>query len=161
MADPIYRPPLSGGTSMRYRRSKSEAYDNAEPEWYWKLSPILPKLWIRDSSKITEEIVAELEAAWIFYQKLNIPGEGDGAKRSSRTLSGRRKLEEEYQRLDDNTRRAKEVALARYPNFVIRGEDGSLDYYTDEPDKSKGRVKKRVSGGIVGVLKWLRGLLDS
>lgn len=42
---------------------------------------------------------------------------------------GRRKLEEEYSKLDDQTRRAKEVALARCDaGFTIRGEDGSLDY---------------------------------
>jgi hypothetical protein len=38
---------------------------------------------------------------------------------------------EQYKKLNPEIRRVKEVALARYPSFVIRGQDGSLDYHTD------------------------------
>jgi hypothetical protein len=43
-------------------------------------------------------------------------------------------LLEQYKKLDLEIRRAKQVALARYPNFVIRGQDRSLDYHTDEKE---------------------------
>ena len=46
-------------------------------------------------------------------------------------------MEEEYKKLDPKIRRAKEVALARHENFTLRGQDGSLDYHTEEVSKEK------------------------
>ncbi|RDL41666.1 uncharacterized protein BP5553_01645 [Venustampulla echinocandica] len=130
----IHLPPLSSSKNFKFRHSKSPLYDKTSPEWYWKLSPALPELWIRDSNLLTPAIIAELETAWLQYQSLNIPGKGDGARLSMKTRQGRRLLEIEYSRLDLSVRRAKEVALARYDNFVIRGTDGSLDYHTETVD---------------------------
>ena len=90
---------------------------------------------------MTPEILVQLEAAWLKYQTLNIPGPGDGADIKCRARKWRRKLEEEYAKLDDETRRAKEVALARYEDFAIRGSDGSLDYHTEVVGKP-GRKEK-------------------
>ena len=39
--------------------------------------------------------------------------------------------------MDDEIRRAKELALARHQHFVIRGQDGSLDYHTEKMRKNK------------------------
>ena len=50
-------------------------------------------------------------------------------------------MEEEYAKLDDETRRAKEVALARYEDFAIRGSDGSLDNHNEVVGKP-GRKEK-------------------
>jgi len=131
-------PPLSCSTSkIKFRRSKSNSYPNDSPEWFWKLSGSLPQLWIRDASHITPEILAELEDAWRRYQSLNIPGKGDGGSLKVRSRKGRMALEEEYKRLDDDVRRAKEVALAQYSQFVISGRDGSLDYHTDDKGDKK------------------------
>jgi hypothetical protein len=124
-------PPLSNSKPARHRISRSKTYDKASPEWYWKVSPTLPQLWIRDGKSLTPEIVAELDKAWVKYGTLSIPGKGDGADLAARTRTGRKILEEEYSKLDHDTRRAKEVALARYDPFVIRGTDGSLDYHTE------------------------------
>jgi hypothetical protein len=133
-------PPLSTTTKFRSRRSKNPLYPNSSPEWCWKISPILPELWIRDARMVTPGSMAELEEAWLYYLSLNIPGKGDGASLKCLTRSGRKKLEEEYKMLDDRTRRAKEVALARCEaGFTIRGTDGSLDYCTE----GKKDVKKR------------------
>lgn len=132
-----HMPPLSTTQAPRHRISRSDSYNNSSPEWYWKLSPILPQLWIRDSSLITPVIISELEAAWLKYQTLGIQGKGDGGSRRAKSKAGRKKIEDEYKQLDPEVRRAKEVALARYDKFVIRGQDGSLDYDTDEPVKEK------------------------
>jgi hypothetical protein len=140
-------PPLSATQTPRHRRSKSIEYDNSSPEWYWKLSPILPQLWIRDSALITPAIISELETAWLRYQTLGIPGKGDGGSRSAKTKAGRRKIEEDYMRLQPDVRRAKEVALARHENFVIRGRDGSLDYHTKEK-----KLKKSLGDRALGLV---------
>jgi hypothetical protein len=135
-------------------------YDNSSPEWYWKLSPILPQLWIRDSALITPAIISELETAWLRYQTLGIPGKGGGGSRSAKTKAGRRKIEQEYMRLQRDVRRAKEVALARHENFVIRGRDGSLDYHTEEKKLKKSlgdRALGLVVKGIDLVLNKIRG----
>ncbi|PMD31832.1 hypothetical protein L207DRAFT_591258 [Hyaloscypha variabilis F] len=141
-------PPLSTTEPPRHRRSKSMDYNNSAPEWYWKLSPILPQLWIRDSSLITPDIISELETAWLKYQTLGIQGKGDGGSRRAKTKAGRRKIEEEYSILEPEIRRAKEVALARYENFAIRGRDGSLDYHVEEA-KEKVGLRNRAKG-LVG-----------
>lgn len=105
---------------------------------------MLPQLWIRDPWDITPPIVTELEAAWLQYQTLSIPGRGEGAKLGCLRRSGRRKLEVEYSRLDELTRRAKEVALARCNSgFVIRGRDGSLDYCTDQKEGKESSGKEK------------------
>jgi hypothetical protein len=136
-------PPLSASHPVRHRRSKSNEYNNSSPEWYWKLSPILPQLWIRDASLVTPSIISELEASWLKYQTLGIPGKGDGGSRRVKTKAGRKKLEKEYSMLDPEIRRAKEVALAKHENFVIRGRDGSLDYHTEEASKERKRNEAR------------------
>jgi len=51
-------------------------------------------------------------------------------------------------RLQPDVRRAKEVALARHENFVIRGRDGSLDYHTEEK-KLKRSLGDRALGLVV------------
>jgi hypothetical protein len=134
-------PPLSNSQPAKFRRSKSHLYHNKSPEWFWKLSPTLPQLWIRDANLLTPEILAELEAAWLKYQTLNIPGSGDGGDIKCRARRWRRKLEDEYGKLDEETKRAKEVALARYEDFAIRGGDGSLDYHTEVVERS-GRERR-------------------
>jgi hypothetical protein len=50
--------------------------------------------------------------------------------------------------LEPEIRRAKEVALARYENFAIRGRDGSLDYHVEEA-KEKVGLRNRAKG-LVG-----------
>jgi len=47
------------------------------------------------------------------------------------SVHGRRRLKKEYAKLDDETRMAKEVALARHKMFCLRCADGTLDYHTD------------------------------
>jgi hypothetical protein len=74
---------------------------------------------------------------------LGIPGKGDGASVRDKTLTGRRRLEKEYEILDDQTRRAKEVALARYRGFVICGGDGRLDYGTSSVSKNEEKKGKK------------------
>lgn len=143
----FHLPPLSTTQAPRHRLSRCKTYNNNSPEWYWKLSPILPQLWIRDSSLITPATITELETAWLKYQTLGIQGQGDGASRRAKTKAGRKRIEEEYKKLDPEVRRAKEVALARHDNFVIKGQDGSLDYHTEEVKLEKtnngGRKKKK------------------
>jgi hypothetical protein len=134
-------PPLSTTAQPRHRRSKSVSYNNSSPEWHWKLSPILPELWIRDANIITPAIIAELEKAWLKYQTLGVPGKGDGASLRAKTRAGRKKIQEEYRALPRDVRKAKEVALARWENFVIRGRDGTLDYHTDE-ERKEGKGKR-------------------
>jgi hypothetical protein len=63
----------------------------------------------------------------------------------AKTKAGRKKLEEEYKKLNPEIRRAKEVALARHENFALRGQDGSLDYHTEEVSK-----ERRQKGGSKG-----------
>jgi len=151
MANEPHLPPHSQTQLPRHRRSKSMEYDNSAPEWYWKLSPMLPQLWIRDSSLITAAIVSELETAWLKYQTLGILGKGDGGSWRARTKAGRKKIEEEYGRLKPEIRRAKEVQLARHKNFVIRGRDGSLDYHIEEPKKKGlGMRAKGLVGKMLG-----------
>jgi hypothetical protein len=144
----LHLPPLSTTQAPRHRLSRSKTYNNSSPEWYWKLSPILPQLWIRESSLITPAIIAELEAAWLKYQALGIQGLRDGGSRRAKTKAGGKRIEEEYKKLDPEVKRAKEVALARHENFVIRGQDGSLDYQTEEVKLEKtnkgGRKRRRV-----------------
>ncbi|KAF4629115.1 hypothetical protein G7Y89_g9035 [Cudoniella acicularis] len=142
MSNP-HLPPLSNSKTFKFRRSRSTTYDNSSPEWYWKLSPILPELWVRDSNLLTPDIISELEAAWLYYQRLNIPGKGDGASWKVKTREGRRKLERQYMALEDEVRRAKEVNLARFDEFVIRGEDGSLDYHTEVAERECGDSKDK------------------
>lgn len=156
MAENIYRPPLSGNKSMRVRSSKSKTYNKAEPEWHWALSPDLPKLWLRDSSKIDAQFVEDLELAWKKYKTLSIPGKGDGAQPWQRTRKARMKLEETYKLLPKEIKRAKEVALARYPGFVIRCEDGSLDYDTEVVEKRGGK-KKAVVEALKTMSQSLKG----
>ncbi|KAE9365021.1 hypothetical protein N431DRAFT_353041 [Stipitochalara longipes BDJ] len=144
-------PPLSTTEPPRHRRSKSMEYNNSAPEWYWKLNPILPQLWIRDSSLITPAIISELETAWLTYQTLAVPGKGDGGSRRAKTKAGRRKIEEEYSILEPEIRRAKEVALARHENFAIRGRDGSLDYHIEEAKEKRG-LGTRAKGPVVMIL---------
>ncbi len=72
----------------------------------------------------------------------------------ARSRSWRRRLEEEYSKLDQDVRRAKEIALARYEWFVIRGEDGSLDYHTEE---AGGEGKKGVQGVVSGLKRVMSG----
>ena len=50
-------------------------------------------------------------------------------------------------RLEPDVRRAKEVALARHKNFVIRGRDGSLDYHTEEK-----KLKKSLGNRALGLV---------
>lgn len=127
-------PPLSGAT-CRSRTSQSSTYNNTSPEWYWKISPTLPELWLRDCHRLSEVVVTNLEASWKDYQSLNIPGSGDGSGSSAWTLEGRKQLKKEYGKLHANVRKAKEVALARYDCFAIAvapgGDDWALDYHVD------------------------------
>jgi hypothetical protein len=53
--------------------------------------------------------------------ELGIPGDGDGKGfKYKYSKKARRKLEDEYSFLPEDARRAKEVALARYPGFCLR-----------------------------------------
>lgn len=70
------------------------------------------------------------------YRTLCIPQEMlNEEKKRARKLAGRKRLEAEYKLLDEETRNAKEFALAmvtsQHDPFCIRGEDGTLDYHTD------------------------------
>jgi hypothetical protein len=135
MDAPIRRtnlPPLSDSGPLKIRRSKSVSYTRASPEYFWKLTPILPQLWLRDGRLLTREAIDELEAAWLRYQTLSIRGKGDGGGVfSANTVKKRMKLKKEYEKLEPDVRRAKEVALARYKHFTICGPDGTLDYHIE------------------------------
>ena len=123
------RPPLSGAEHPKHRVSKSISYDKKCDEWYIKMTPTLPKLWIRDSGEVSPEVCHEWDRSWRRYATLGIPGNGDGAGLAARTRHGRRKLKDDYKKLDPKVRAAKEVALARYSPFCLR-KDGTLDYFT-------------------------------
>jgi hypothetical protein len=134
MGEPIRRtnlPPLSDNGPLKVRRSKSLTYKGGSPEYKWKISAILPSLWVRDGRLLTSEAIDELEAAWIRYQALSIHGKGDGGWFSAGTMQRRLKLKSDYEKLEPEVRRAKEVALARYKYFCICGPDGTLDYHVD------------------------------
>lgn len=55
------------------------------------------------------------------------------------------KLDDEYRKLPDDVRKAKEIALARHRHFVFRCESLTLDYGTErkvgagEQDSSSGQ----------------------
>jgi hypothetical protein len=136
MASTVIRPPLSGGTRVRYRNSRSQEYVGTSKECKYKITTGVPVLWWRDPHDADAEVVAEVKEAWFRYQRLGIRGSGDGkGAQFKASKAARRKLEEKYKLLDDDTRRAKEVALARYDGFCLR-VDGSLDYHTDDGDKN-------------------------
>ena len=130
----ISLPPLSTTYQLKYRRSNSFEYPKTTPEVKFRLTPLLPELWIRDARKMSAATAAELQDCWVKYLELGIPGDGDG-KGSKYVYSkkARRQLEEEYSLLEERVRRAKEVALARHSGFCLR-KDGSLDYHTGEKD---------------------------
>jgi hypothetical protein len=137
-------PPLSlGDGKIKRRKSRSIHYDNSSPEIWWKISLILPHLWVRDGSllKGRTDIIQEMNDAWLLYQTLGIPGKGDG--KYAWTVAKRQKLKDEYSKLEPKVRRAKEIALARHDYFCIRGTDGSLDYHVDVKDKRKEEEKKK------------------
>jgi hypothetical protein len=138
MASEPNLPPLSlGDGNIKRRKSRSVHYDNSSPEIWWKLTGILPHLWVRDGWKLEgrTDITQEMDAAWMLYQKLGIPGKGDG--KHAWSVAKRQKLKDEYSKLEPEVRRAKEIALARHDYFCIRGTDGSLDYHVDVKDKRK------------------------
>ena len=143
--DPRF-PPFSGN-SCTSRRSQSPTYNHKSPEWYWKLSPALPELWLRDCHKLNTEIVEELEKAWNHYQTLNVPGTGDGFGPSARNLKERKRLKAEYAKLSPNVKKAKEVALARYDWFaIVVKEEWTLDYHVDFAE-GKGKLQATRKGG--------------
>lgn len=125
--------PLSGEGKRKSRISMSETYDKASPEWYIKLTPTLPKIWIRDIGHVTPEMGATWDRDWRRYTTLCIPGKGDGAGLDGRTRHGRRKLKAEYKKLNPKVRAAKEIALARYAPFCMCA-DGTLDYHVGAND---------------------------
>lgn len=130
-------PPLSGSAKFKSRVSKSLIYDKAAYEWYWKPTPTLPSIWVRDGNLLTMEVCAEWDRAWRRYATLGVPGKGDGAGLVAMTRHGRRKIEAEYQKLSPEIKKAKEVALARYDPFCLRA-DGTLDYHTEPNTMEKG-----------------------
>jgi hypothetical protein len=69
-------------------------YNNSAPEWFWKLSPILPQLW--DSRFLPHHTGHNLRARNSLAEipKLGIKGKGDGGSRRAKTKPGRRKIEE-------------------------------------------------------------------
>jgi hypothetical protein len=141
-------PPFSGAT-CRSRPSQSPTYKNTSLEWYWRLSPALPELWLRDCHKLTPGFVKDLEEAWKDYQTLNIAGNGDGSGSSAWTLEGRKRLKAEYKSLAPNVKKAKEVALARHESFAIvvgeGADDWTLDYHVDFPE-GKGNLQGKRKG---------------
>jgi hypothetical protein len=117
---------------VKVRRSKSVSYTGASPEYFWKLTPILPQPWIGDGRPLTREAIDELEAAWMRCQTLSIRGKGDGGGVfGAYTMKKRMKLKKRYEKLEPDVRRAKAAALARYKHFTICGPDGALDYHIE------------------------------
>jgi len=57
-------PPLSTIHPPKYR-PPSKSHPESNGEWFWKLSPYLPTLWIRDGQFITLEILKELEGPYL------------------------------------------------------------------------------------------------
>lgn len=81
---------------------------------------------------MNKDIVAQWDRSWRRYQDLQIPKKLEDIRNPRvNSVHGRRRLEEEYAKLDDETRMAKEVALARHKRFCLRCTDGTLDYHTD------------------------------
>ena len=131
-------PPLSDSGPLKVRRYKSVSYTRASPEYFWKLTPILPQLWLRDDRLPTREAIDQLEAARLRYQTLSIRGKGDGGGVfCANTVKKQIKLKKEYEKPEPDVRRAKEVALARYKHFTICGPDGTLDYHIETSKKKE------------------------
>jgi hypothetical protein len=79
----------------------------------------------RDERLLTREAIDKLEAAWLRYQTLSIRGTEDGGGMfGAYTMKKRMKLKKDYEKLEPDVRRAKEVTLARYKHFTICGPDG-------------------------------------